>query len=58
MQPAQYNVSPAKVFLALLSRDARVTRRELPFFLIRTTMQPLMFIVVFGFLLPKMGAGR
>lgn len=55
MQPAQYNVSPAKVFLALLSRDARVTRRELPFFLIRTTMQPLMFIVVFGFLLPKMG---
>jgi len=55
MQPAQYNVSPAKVFLALLSRDARVTRRELPFFLIRTTMQPLMFIIVFGFLLPKMG---
>jgi len=32
-----------------------VTRRELPFFLIRTTMQPLMFIIVFGFLLPKMG---
>jgi len=55
MQTAQYNVSPAKVFLALLSRDARVTRRELPFFLIRTTMQPLMFIIVFGFLLPKMG---
>jgi len=49
------SVSPAKVFLALLARDARVTRRELPFFLIRTTMQPLMFIIVFGFLLPKMG---
>jgi ABC-2 type transport system permease protein len=41
--------------MALLSRDARVTRRELPFFLIRTTMQPLMFIIVFGSLLPKMG---
>ena len=54
-KPATYAVSPTKVFLALLSRDARVTRRELPFFLIRTTMQPLMFIVVFGFLLPKMG---
>lgn len=53
MRPAA--VSPAKVFMALLARDARVTRRELPFFLIRTTMQPLMFIVVFGFLLPKMG---
>ena len=50
-----YRVAPAKVFLALLSRDARVTRRELPFFLIRTLMQPLMFIVVFGSLLPKMG---
>lgn len=48
-------VPPAKVFLALLSRDARVTRRELPFFLIRTLMQPLMFIIVFGTLLPKMG---
>jgi ABC-2 type transport system permease protein len=48
-------VSPTRVFLALLSRDARVTRRELPFFLIRTLMQPLMFIIVFGFLLPKMG---
>ena len=48
-------VSPAKVFLALLSRDARVTRRELPYFLIRTLMQPLMFIIVFGTLLPKMG---
>ncbi len=53
MRPAA--VSPAKVFMALLARDARVTRRELPFFLIRTTMQPLMFVVVFGFLLPKMG---
>jgi len=50
-----YRVAPAKVFLALLSRDARVTRRELPFFLIRTLMQPLMFIIVFGTLLPKMG---
>lgn len=55
MKPATYAVSPAKVFFALLSRDARVTRRELPFFLIRTLMQPVMFIVVFGFLLPKMG---
>src|SRR5512141_717732 len=48
-------VPPARVFLALLQRDARVTRRELPFFLIRTTFQPLMFIIVFGTLLPKMG---
>ena len=47
-------VSAAGVFLALLRRDMRVARRELPFFLIRTTLQPLLFIVVFGYLLPKM----
>jgi ABC-2 type transport system permease protein len=48
-------VSPASVFAALLRRDMRVARRELPFFLLRTTMQPLMFVIVFGYLLPKMG---
>src|ERR1044072_5698560 len=33
----------------------RVARRELPFFLLRTTLQPLMFVIVFGYLLPRMG---
>jgi ABC-2 type transport system permease protein len=46
---------PATVFLALMRRDVRVLRRELPYFLVRTVMQPLLFIVVFGALLPKMG---
>ena len=48
-------VSPARVFAALLLRDLRVARRELHYFLIRTTLQPLLFIVVFGYVLPKMG---
>jgi ABC-2 type transport system permease protein len=48
-------VSSAAVFVALLRRDMRVARRELPYFLVRTLMQPILFIVVFGFLLPKMG---
>lgn len=48
-------VSSARVFVALLNRDLRVARRELPYFLIRTTMQPLLFVVVFGYLLPRMG---
>ena len=51
-------VSPAKVFFALLSRDITVARRELPFFLIRTTLQPLLFVIIFGFLLPRMGFMR
>lgn len=32
-----------------------VARKELPFFLVRTIMQPLMFIIVFGALMPRMG---
>jgi ABC-2 type transport system permease protein len=52
------SVSAASVFLALVRRDIRVTRRELPFFLVRTIMQPVLFIIVFGFLLPKMGFVR
>jgi ABC-2 type transport system permease protein len=48
-------VSRLRVFMALLRRDARVTRRELPSFLISTTLQPLLFTTVFGFLLPSMG---
>ena len=49
------DVRASSVFLALLRRDMRVARRDLPFFLLRTAMQPLMFVVVFGYLLPKMG---
>jgi ABC-2 type transport system permease protein len=48
-------VSRWRVFMALLARDAHVTRRELPSFLIRTTLQPLLFTTVFGFLMPSMG---
>jgi ABC-2 type transport system permease protein len=48
-------VSAAKVFFALLRRDVTVARKELPFFLVRTVMQPLLFIIVFGALLPRMG---
>jgi ABC-2 type transport system permease protein len=51
-------VPAARVFAALLRRDMRVARRELPFFLVRTVMQPLLLLVVFGFLLPRMGFVR
>src|SRR5438477_12448938 len=49
------SVSSIRVFAALLLRDITVARRELPYFLVRTTLQPLLFVIVFGFLLPKMG---
>src|SRR2546430_10988506 len=55
MTTPRAEVRASSIFLALLRRDTRVARRELPFFLLRTTMQPLMFVVVFGYLLPRMG---
>ena len=48
-------VRASSVFFALLRRDARVARRELAFFLVRTILQPVLFLIVFGFLLPRMG---
>ena len=51
---AEHTASVWSVFFALLRRDLRVARKELVFFLVRTTMQPLLFLVVFGYLLPKM----
>jgi ABC-2 type transport system permease protein len=48
-------VPPSRVFGAILLRDVTVARRELPYFLLRTTLQPLLFVLVFGFVLPKMG---
>jgi ABC-2 type transport system permease protein len=55
---SDHAVSSAAVFAALLRRDLRVARRELPYFLVRTLMQPVLFIIVFGYLLPKMGFVR
>jgi len=43
------------VFQALLVRDVIVARREIASFLVRTALQPVLFVVVFGYLLPKMG---
>ena len=51
-------VSATTIFVALLRRDIRVALKELPFFLLRTVMQPVLFLVVFGFLMPRMGVMR
>ena len=48
-------VAPSRVFTAILLRDLTVARRELPYFLVRTALQPILFVIVFGYLLPKMG---
>ena len=47
----------AATFAALLARDLRVLRRQFGQFLIRTIMQPLLFVFVFAYVFPKIGQG-
>ncbi len=46
-----------KAFHGLLLRDLRVLTREFHVFLLRVGMQPLLFLFVFTFILPRMGGG-
>jgi ABC-2 type transport system permease protein len=45
-------------FLGLFLRDLRVLTRELLPFLLRVGMQPLLFLFVFTFILPRMSGGN
>jgi ABC-2 type transport system permease protein len=46
-----------KAFLGLYLRDLRVLSRELTPFLLRVGMQPLLFLFVFTFVMPRMAGG-
>jgi len=45
-----------KAFLGLYLRDLRVLSRELGPFILRVGMQPLLFLFVFTFVMPRMGS--
>ncbi len=47
-----------KAFCGLYLRDLRVLTREFVPFLLRVGMQPLLFLFVFTFILPRMGGGN
>ena len=47
-----------KAFLGLFLRDLRVLLREFHVFLARVGMQPLLFLFVFTFILPRMGGAN
>jgi len=47
-----------KSFLGLFLRDLRVLMREFLPFLLRVGMQPLLFLFVFTFILPRMASGN
>jgi ABC-2 type transport system permease protein len=44
-------------FRALLARDVNVLRKNVVEFLLRTIMQPLLFVFVFTYVFPKIGLG-
>jgi len=47
----------AKAFAGLVLRDFRVLRREIAPFVIRTVMNPLLFLFVFTYIFPRIGQG-
>jgi ABC-2 type transport system permease protein len=47
----------AKTFWAMMTREFRVLRRNAVSTLTRAVMQPLLFVFVFAFVLPKVGGG-
>jgi ABC-2 type transport system permease protein len=57
----EHRLSPGiflKAFLGLFLRDLRVLTREFLPFVLRVGMQPLLFLFVFTFILPRMGGGN
>ncbi|MGC2164109.1 MAG: ABC transporter permease [Silvibacterium sp.] len=52
---SQKRVSYTSAFMGLMLRDLRVLSREIGPFIVRIVMQPLLFLFVFTFLLPRIG---
>src|SRR3954454_9587461 len=51
------NSTPSVAFVALLMRDFAVLRKNIVEFIIRSVMQPLLFVFVFTYVFPKIGLG-
>jgi len=57
-QPRSNARATLTAFLAIVSRDLLVIRREILVFLLQTLIQPLFFLFVFGKVLPTIGAAN
>ncbi len=55
-RPALHS-TPSVAFVALLMRDFAVLRKNIVEFIIRSVMQPLLFVFVFTYVFPKIGFG-
>ncbi|KWW99363.1 hypothetical protein TH66_09840 [Carbonactinospora thermoautotrophica] len=57
LAPTAPRASALRTCAALILRDLRVIRRDLVTFVVRVVMQPLLFVFVFAYVLPKIGPG-
>ncbi|GAA2445197.1 ABC transporter permease [Actinomadura vinacea] len=55
--PPAMNPTLARTFLAMMAREMRVMRKNFVSTFLRVLVQPLMFVFVFAYVLPKIGAG-
>lgn len=49
--------SIARSFWAMIARELYILRRGIPSFVLQTGMQPLLFILVFAYVMPSIGGG-
>ncbi|HJX08772.1 MAG TPA: ABC transporter permease [Actinomycetota bacterium] len=57
VQTPALHSTPSVAFAALLLRDLAVLRKNVVEFIIRSVMQPLLFVFVFTYVFPKIGLG-
>ncbi|WP_254716269.1 ABC transporter permease [Actinomadura sp. WMMB 499] len=55
--PPPARATVPRTFAAMMAREARVMRKNLLSTFIRVLMQPVMFVFVFAYVLPKLGGG-
>jgi ABC-type multidrug transport system permease subunit len=56
LAPPAMRPSMARTFMAMMAREARVLRKNFVGTFLRVLMQPIMFVFVFSYVLPKIGA--
>jgi ABC-2 type transport system permease protein len=54
---SELHSTPGVAFVALLMRDFNVLRKNIVEFIVRSLMQPLLFVFVFTYVFPKIGLG-
>jgi ABC-2 type transport system permease protein len=57
LAPPAMRASLPRTFMAMMAREARVLRKNFAGTFLRVLMQPIMFVFVFSYVLPKIGAG-